>query len=118
MLRLLAQRRATWLTLLALALAGQLLDIVTTALALGAGDREGNPVVLQLLHVYGLVGVAGAKLALVVALALLLSPFLLQERARRSRLAVVGVALLALLVALSMFTAGHNLAFLLALQLR
>lgn len=117
MFRLLAQRRATWYTLLALAFTGQLLDIITTALAIGAGDHEGNPVVLQLLHVYGLPGVAAAKLALVMALALILAPFLLSDSARRSRLALVGVALLALLVALSMFTAGHNLAYLLALQL-
>ena len=106
----LQDRAVVWWTLALCVVLVEAADIVTTIAFLGAGGSEWSPLAAYLLSRGGLGLLIWAKLALALALWILLIAFAARRKARRS--AAGGVALLAVvgLLVVMWLIIGRNLA--------
>ena len=103
-------RAAVWWTLAACAVAAQFADIVTTLAVLHSGGGEANPLGAHLMAIGGWPLLIGAKLALALALGVLLVAFGASRAARRTWAGGVALVLAALLVLATWLIIGNNLA--------
>ena len=103
-------RAAVWWTLAACAVAAQFADIVTTLAVLHSGGGEANPIGAHLMAMGGWPLLIGSKLALALALGVLLVAFGASRAARRTWAGGVALVLAALLVLATWLIIGNNLA--------